>query len=100
MILTRVPLTKKARNKIMINFSLNSESERVALIESLTYSVERLQGIAIEATQSLTSDAKNGGKEYWIEKLTAISVDLKSTNVLLDRVKSAKKIEDINEEDL
>jgi len=98
--LIRVPLTKKARNKIMINFSLNSESERVALIESLTYSVERLQGIAIEATQSLTSDAKNGGKEYWIETLTDISVDLKSTNALLDRVKSAKKIEDINEEDL
>ena len=84
----------------MIGYKLNSESERIALVQSLTDSTENLRNEIIRAALALPDDLENGGKDYWYEKLAELSVDLKQTILLLDRAKSAKPMQEIKEEDL
>ena len=84
----------------MIGYKLNSESERIALVQSLTESTENLRNEIIRAALALPDDLENGGKDYWYEKLAELSVDLKQTMILLDRAKSAKPMQEIKEEDL
>jgi len=84
----------------MIGFTINSESERIALCQSLMNSEEALRAEVINSVVQMGEDLDNGGKQYWTEKLMDLSVDLKVTRQLLERAKTAKKREDIKEDDL
>mgnify|MGYP003116012358 FL=1 len=84
----------------MIGFTINSESERIALCQSLINSEEALRVEVINTVIQMGEDLDNGGKQYWTEKLMDLSIDLKVTRQLLERAKTAKKREDIKEDDL
>jgi enoyl-CoA hydratase/carnithine racemase len=84
----------------MIGFTINSESERIALCQSLMNSEEALRVEVINTVVQMGEDLDNGGKQYWTEKLMDLSIDLKVTKQLLERAKTAKKIEEIKEDDL
>ena len=84
----------------MIGFTINSESERIALCQSLMNSEEALRVEVINTVVQMGEDLDNGGKQYWTEKLMDLSIDLKVTKQLLERARTAKKIEDIKEDDL
>ena len=84
----------------MIGFTINSESERIALCQSLMNSEEALRVEVINTVVQMGEDLDNGGKQYWTEKLMDLSIDLKVTKQLLERARTAKKREDIKEDDL
>ena len=84
----------------MIGFTINSESERIALCQSLMNSEEALRVEVINTVVQMSEDLDNGGKQYWTEKLMDLSIDLKVTKQLLERAKTAKKREEIKEDDL
>ena len=84
----------------MIGFTINSESERIALCQSLMNSEEALRTEVINAVVQMGEDLDNGGKQYWTEKLMDLSIDLKVTKQLLERARTAKKREEIKEDDL
>ena len=84
----------------MIGFTINSESERIALCQSLMNSEEALRVEVINTVVQMGEDLDNVGKQYWTEKLMDLSVDLKVTKQLLERAKTAKKREEIKEDDL
>jgi len=84
----------------MIGFTINSESERIALCQSLMNSEEALRVEVINTVVQMGEDLDNGGKQYWTEKLMDLSIDLKVTKQLLERAKTAKKREEIKEDDL
>jgi len=84
----------------MIGFTINSENERLALCKSLISSEEALRSEVIETVVQMGEDLDNGGKQYWTEKLMDLSVDLKVTKQLLERARTAKKREEIKEDDL
>ena len=84
----------------MIGFTINSESERIALCQSLINSEEALRSEVINTVIQMGEDLDNGGKQYWTEKLMDLSVDLKVVRQLLERAKTAKKREEIKEDDL
>ena len=84
----------------MIGFTINSESERIALGQSLMNSEEALRVEVINTVVQMGEDLDNGGKQYWTEKLMALSIYLKVTKQLLERARTAKKREDIKEDDL
>ena len=84
----------------MIGFTINSESERIALCQSLINSEEALRVEVINTVIQMGEDLDNGGKQYWTEKLMDLSIDLKVTKQLLERARTAKKREEIKEDDL
>ena len=84
----------------MIGFTINSENERIALCQSLMNSEDALRSEVINTVIQMGEDLDNGGKQYWTEKLMDLSVDLKVTKQLLERARTAKKREDIKEDDL
>lgn len=84
----------------MIGFTINSESERIALCQSLMNSEEALRVEVINTVVQMSEDLDNGGKQYWTEKLMDLSIDLKVTKQLLERARTAKKREEIKEDDL
>ena len=84
----------------MIGFTINSESERIALCQSLMNSEEALRTEVINTVVQMGEDLDNGGKQYWTEKLMDLSIDLKVTKQLLERARTAKKREEIKEDDL
>lgn len=84
----------------MIGFTINSESERIALCQSLMNSEEALRVEVINTVVQMGEDLDNGGKQYWTEKLMDLSIDLKVTKQLLERARTAKKREEIKEDDL
>ena len=84
----------------MIGFTINSENERIALCQSLMNSEEALRVEVINTVVQMGEDLDNGGKQYWTEKLMDLSIDLKVTKQLLERARTAKKREEIKEDDL
>jgi|TARA_E500000318_G_C3543708_1_gene205693 hypothetical protein len=84
----------------MLRFTINSESERVALCQALTASVQTINADILKSVKEMSDDLDGGGKQYWTEKLMDLSIDLKVTQQVLDRAKVAQKIEETLEEDL
>ena len=63
-------------------------------------SEEALRTEVINTVVQMGEDLDNGGKQYWTEKLMDLSIDLKVTKQLLERARTAKKREEIKEDDL